>query len=513
VTRFGFLIDQDTCIGCHACTVACKAENDVPLGAFRTWVKYTETGDFPAVKRHFTVLRCNQCTDAPCVQICPVSALEKRADGIVDVDPAVCIGCKGCLQACPYDALYIHPGNGTAQKCHFCAHRVERGLAPACAIVCPTEAIIPGDFHDPESRVAKMRREEELVARKTEARTGPNVYYKEAHVTGVEPLAANAAGGFLWANQIPGVQLDAQTFEALERRAEGRTVYDVAHLPAWGGKVTSYLFTKSLAAGVVLAGAFLVPSVRREGGSSAVWVPFLSLLFLLATAVLLVADLKRPERFYFILRRPNWSSWIARGAVVLTAFGGVVVGWMVLLGANAGTGWGGNLLHGIVLGLAALLAALCAGYTGWLFGQSRGRVLWMKRGLWLHLIAQAVVAGAALLILVAPFIGLGLEAIGILRRVLIVGLLWHLAFTLVEAKLAPPKREAEYARAARLVSHGPFARRHWVLGVGLGTVAAIGLALFFMPPPLWAAASLLALLGLYVEEDILVRAGQALPIS
>ena len=135
--QLGFVIDHSRCIGCHACTVACKSENGVPVGDFRTWVKYTETGSFPEVRRDFAVLRCNQCSDAPCVTICPVSALEKRSDGIVDVDPAQCIGCKACMHGCPYDALYINDSTGTAEKCHFCAHRTEQGLAPACAVNWP----------------------------------------------------------------------------------------------------------------------------------------------------------------------------------------------------------------------------------------------------------------------------------------------------------------------------------------------------------------------------------------
>ena len=162
--RLGFILDKTRCIGCHACTVACKSENGVSLGNFRTWVKYTETGQFPEVSRSFTVLRCNQCSDAPCMEICPTTALFKRQDGIVDLDHRFCIGCKGCMQACPYDAIHIDPERNTAAKCHFCAHRIEQGLRPACEVVCPTEAIISGDMHDPDSKVSRLANQQKTLA-------------------------------------------------------------------------------------------------------------------------------------------------------------------------------------------------------------------------------------------------------------------------------------------------------------------------------------------------------------
>ncbi len=109
--RYGFAIDHRKCIGCHACTVACKTEHGVPVGQFRTWVKYTERGEFPHARRFFNVLRCNHCTNPPCVTICPTAALTKRADGIVDFNGDACVGCKACMQACPYDALYIDGTN------------------------------------------------------------------------------------------------------------------------------------------------------------------------------------------------------------------------------------------------------------------------------------------------------------------------------------------------------------------------------------------------------------------
>ena len=154
--KYGFVLDQRKCIGCHACTVACKAENDVPLGAFRTWVKYVEKGEFPHTRRFFAILRCNHCDNAPCVTICPTVALYKRADGIVDFDNSRCIGCKSCMQACPYDALYIDPTSHTAAKCHYCAHRTEIGLQPACVVVCPEQAIVSGDLDDPLSRISQL---------------------------------------------------------------------------------------------------------------------------------------------------------------------------------------------------------------------------------------------------------------------------------------------------------------------------------------------------------------------
>ena len=164
--RFGFLIDNRKCIGCHACTVACKSEHDVPLGVYRTWVKYVETGHFPDNRRHFTVLRCNHCDDAPCIPSCPVTALYRRdQDGIVDFDPERCIGCKACLQACPYDALHIDPDTHTAAKCNFCAHRVEVGLEPSCQVVCPTQAIVSGDLDDPTSYISKLISREPVQVR------------------------------------------------------------------------------------------------------------------------------------------------------------------------------------------------------------------------------------------------------------------------------------------------------------------------------------------------------------
>jgi Fe-S-cluster-containing dehydrogenase component len=102
------VLDQTKCIGCHACTTACKAENQVPLGVTRTYVKAVEVGTFPQVRRAFQVTRCNQCANPPCVAACPTGAMYQREDGIVDFNKAICIGCKACMAACPYDAIFIY---------------------------------------------------------------------------------------------------------------------------------------------------------------------------------------------------------------------------------------------------------------------------------------------------------------------------------------------------------------------------------------------------------------------
>jgi Fe-S-cluster-containing dehydrogenase component len=177
MTRLGFVIDQRKCIGCHACTVACKAENGVPLGEFRTWVKYVDKGTFPDSRRHFLVERCNHCDNAPCITICPTKALFRRDDGIVDFDADRCIGCKSCMQACPYDAIYIDPTTHTAAKCNFCAHRVDVGLQPACVIVCPEQAIITGDLDDPTSHISQLIARNSVQVRRPDQGTKPKLFY------------------------------------------------------------------------------------------------------------------------------------------------------------------------------------------------------------------------------------------------------------------------------------------------------------------------------------------------
>ena len=278
VPRYGFVIDQSRCIGCHACTVACKAENQVPVGSFRTWVKYVEKGAFPEVRRHFTVLRCNHCDAAPCVEICPVVALSKRPDAIVDLDRDQCIGCRACMQACPYDAIYLNEDLGVAEKCHYCAHRTEIGLEPACVNVCPVEAIISGDVDDPSSRIAQAIEKRPTSRRKLEKATRPRVWYVDALQQALVPGMAEEPPLYVFSDRSP---LDVPPFEVpgFEPDRDVRTTLDVPHPGPWGWHVWWYLSTKNLAAGAAMVAPFLA-WLGVAGGLAAAFVPeVVALLF------------------------------------------------------------------------------------------------------------------------------------------------------------------------------------------------------------------------------------------
>lgn len=195
--RLVMLMDLDKCIGCHACSVACKAENGVALGGFRTTVLEKETGEYPNVKRFFLPMMCNHCEDAPCIPACPNDAIIKRENGIVDIDKDKCKGFQLCVTACPYGAIYMNPDTnpddtvkdypsrtvGKVDKCNFCSHRIDEGLEPACSNTCPTDARIFGDLADENSLVAQLIKKEKLSGLLEEEGTKPQVYYKGGKTT------------------------------------------------------------------------------------------------------------------------------------------------------------------------------------------------------------------------------------------------------------------------------------------------------------------------------------------
>ncbi len=504
--QYGFAIDQRTCIGCHACTVACKTEHEIPVGQFRTWVKYVDKGQYPATTREFGVMRCNHCTDAPCISICPTNALFKRDDGIVDFNQELCIGCKSCMQACPYDALYIDEDTNTAAKCNFCAHRIDQGLEPACVVVCPTESIWVGDLDDAESGIRKFLSIEPVQTRTPEQKTGPNVYYVGASEAVLNPLAAPVDDTYIWAEPDPQRAENRDDF-GVDPVTRARTTLNTAHPRPWGWKVWSYLWTKSVAAGAVLVAAFLLVIDQSPTDLTAVVAPLLGAVFAAVTAVLLISDLKRPERFYYLLTKPNPTSWLVWGGVILGVFAAVVGLWFL------GGVFGADALVEAMAWPAIPAAVLTAGYTAFLFGQAEGRDLWQSPVLFWHLQAQALMAGAGALLVAAPVVDASDGTIAAIAITFTVATAAHLLMLLVELGGKHSTRNAEVA--AHIIVRGRYAKTFWYGSVLMSLVVlAGGLAV-----SLGASAWLGVLVGLAVQvpllayESVFVKAAQDVPLS
>jgi len=573
--NYGFVIDNRKCIGCHACSTACKSENEVPLGVYRTWVKYVETGAYPDVRRHFQVTRCNHCANPPCVRICPVTAMYQRADGIVEFDSRVCIGCKACMQACPYDAIYIDPESHTAAKCHYCSHRVELGLEPACVVVCPEHAIIAGDMDDPNSEISRILATQKVTVRKPEQGTAPKLFYIEGNDWSLHPTATERAPEtFMWADVIPlharphsnGHAHGAQNGHAVgaeaavasgalyptttktaksgvmirEPQPQGDPVggpihigrgrmaehmvqvaYNAQHKIPWHWPVPAYLVTKGIGAGVfmLLTLAFGLGLSPFDGAVASVS-GFVSLLFIAATTGLLVYDLERPERFLSIVFRPQWKSWLTRGAFLLIGFSGIAGLWWLLETAALFNLLPAELSAALrlpLLWVGGMLAVGAAVYTAFLFGQAEGRDLWQSPLLPFHLVVQALMVGAGTLLVLDLFLTMPEALTQFTRMVFGVALLVDLFVTLV-GEFSMPHATELAARAAHEISRGRYRRHFWQGSVLLGHVAPLAfmvLTFLFAPiAPLSAAlAGLCAIAGLYFFEYAFVMAPQELPNS
>lgn len=204
MTRYGMAIDLSRCIGCNTCAVACKVSNNLPKDVW--WnVVHTEGRDFADTSKgtyggemqmSWLPVNCMHCENAVCEEVCPTGATVKRDDGIVTVDEETCIGCKSCMEACPYDvrrlienepeyylelpigdpAAKSHKG-GTVEKCDFCAGRIDRGEKPACMELCPGRARYWGDLDDPNSEVSQFLSGRDATVLLEEEGTSPSVYY------------------------------------------------------------------------------------------------------------------------------------------------------------------------------------------------------------------------------------------------------------------------------------------------------------------------------------------------
>ena len=416
----------------------------------------------------------------------------QRKDGIVDFDKDWCIGCKACIAACPYDAIFINPEDHTAEKCNMCAHRLEVGLEPACVVVCPTQAILVGDMNDPASKVAGIINREVVAVRRPEKDTRPKLFYKGAHAATLDPLAARRPSGgiFMWSEQVG--RLEGKITGGVEQRATSSAAavlsYDIPHNRPWDWRVSAYTWTKGIASGV-----YLVAALSGVSSDALLWetaIPVICGVFLALTGALLVWDLKQPTRFYYLFLRPQWKSWLVRGAVIITAYGGV-------LALHFLAGMTGNAELGNALRYAGVpLAGLTAVYTAYLFAQAKARDLWQNPLLPAHFIVQAVVAGAAVLALIEP-------GRGELGRIVAGATLVHLLLIIGDVTLTHATAHARMA--AHEITHGEFQKFF---------LAAVALSLAGLATPwIGALGALAALFGLFAWEHAHVQAGQSVPLA
>ena len=555
MTNFGFVINNRTCIGCHACSTACKSENEVPLGVYRTWVKYTEHGTYPHTQRTFQVTRCNHCANPPCVRICPVTAMYQRHDGIVEFDKDVCIGCKACLQACPYDAIHIDPDSGTAAKCHFCSHRTDLGLEPACVVVCPEHAIIAGDLDDPDSEIRQVLAKERVSVRKPEQGTAPKLFYIDGDDVALTPTATRTPRTFMWADVVEGSPAPGQSDDTgspvaqapsgvqirsptVQGHAPGGPIqlapgsmaehmvqvgYNAQHVVPWHWPVPAYLVTKGIAAGVFMIVAFawwwgLLPVAAGAAVMSTAGA--LAVAFMGVTTALLVYDLERPTRFLSIILRPQWRSWLVRGAFILIGFSLVATAWCTAEGLAALGVVDPALvleLRPIVLTVGLPLAVGTAVYTAFLFGQAEGRDLWQSTLLPVHLLIQAVMMGAAALAVAGLFVTFAPSFSELVASTLAVSLVLDLFVTL-GGEFGMPHASEVASSAAHAVTRGRYRHHFWAGSVVVGHVVPLVILTLLwsfaaVSGPAMAVAAICTIFGLYIFEYAFVMAPQEVPNS
>jgi formate-dependent nitrite reductase membrane component NrfD/ferredoxin len=477
----------------------------------------------------------------------------QRSDGIVEFDPSICIGCKSCMQACPYDAVYLDPETNAAAKCTFCAHRIEVGLEPACVVVCPEHAILAGDLDDPASELSKKLAISQATVLKPEQGTGPKLFYINGNDWSMHPTASSTSDTFLWADIITEQNISGYERSELElpvlRSKSGtpirtpleqghphngpiqiggrisehmvQTSYNAQHNIQWHWQLPTYLVTKNIAGGLFMllslgAGLGLFsfhPLTFLSAG-------FTAMVFMLLTTILLIQDLSQPKRFLNILQHPQWKSWVARGAYI-----------MVIFTAIAGLWWlieGGAALGLFPAGFAASIRPVAAWvtfpfalgvvvYTAFLLGQAEGRDMWQSSLLPFQLLSQSFLVGSAVFLALDGLTRPPTGFIDFLRVVFLASLLINLALTLV-GKITPFATEVAML-ASREMTHGRYRNHFWWGGLGLGH--AVPLALFsfvslrFAGAGTWAylPIALASIAGLFFYEYAFSMAPQRIPNS
>jgi phenylacetyl-CoA:acceptor oxidoreductase subunit 1 len=324
MTRWTMVADLERCVGCQTCTAACRHANTTAPAVQWRKVLDIEAGTFPNVSRTFVPVGCQHCADPPCMHVCPSTATRQRADGIVTVDYDICIGCAYCDVACPYQARFKIDASrlaygkvamdveredtrrvGVAQKCTFCADRIDFGIAngltpgldpratPACVNACIADALHFGDLDDPDSNVSRLLRTQRHFRMHEERGTAPGFYYLYGAASDTPQESA------------PVVR------ESPTLRTRGVAPWHQQH---WDWKAAGNFICGGAGAGlfVITAIASLVGCPLYPLGLAALALVALGLLCVLF-------KIGRPWRFIYVLRQPR-RSWMAREAWVACVF-------------------------------------------------------------------------------------------------------------------------------------------------------------------------------------------------
>ena len=399
-------------------------------------------------------------------------------------------------------------------------------LEPACVVVCPTQAILVGDMNDEKSYVAQIINREPVAVRRPEKETLPKLFYKGAHQATLDPLAARRPEGglFMWSEQLEtSDHVVSGNPNYSNSSAAALLSYDVAHSVPWDWRVSLYTWTKGIASGVYLVAALMVLFGFLSPLNS-IWLwatPVVSGVFLAITGGLLIWDLEHPERFHLIFTRPQWRSWLVKGAFIIAGYTLVLAVHFIAAYAGSTTLQSWLIIAGIPL---ALLTAV---YTAYLFAQAKARDMWQNPLLPPHLAVQALLLGSAVLLLTIVVLK-GLTASdhllsGVIDTVRfeVVELVWllaissllHLLMVWGEVSLTHPTAHARLAIWEMV--RGRYRNDFWIgtalsfLGALLPWLAILGAVSYVIG----IAGVPLALIGLMLYENAYVQAGQSVPLA
>jgi formate-dependent nitrite reductase membrane component NrfD len=380
-------------------------------------------------------------------------------------------------------------------------------LEPACVIVCPTQAILAGDLDNPGSNVSRTVATKKVSVRKPQKGTQPKLFYVGIEGDLLEPTRISREDTYFASDWRDGTGQATASEVSNLAGALAREVYDVPHPAPWGWRIAAYLWTKAIAAGVLLVAAILLSLANTPSPTLLnIVCPIVALVGLAATSALLIFDLKRPDRFFYLITKPNFRSWLVIGTYFLLGYGALGAAWLLY-------GIFGNSVPGILQWSAAGFAVASACYSAFLFAQAKGRDLWQSPLFLWHLLVQSLVAGSGTIVIASVLMG----AQEILRPAILILLLsMILGLSMIVGEIFLPHVGEDGRIATEVLVRGRLSRRFWGFMVA-GLVAPIILAAIAMasvvPLAVDFVAAVFAIAGVWGYEVLWVKAGQAVPLS